>query len=52
MTRKKPAASPKPRGRVTLTSGLVGGTPSPLQPAQPEQPWRHKKPLGKNKGRK
>ena len=53
MNRKKNAGKPVTRGRLTLASVLAGGTgQNALQPTQAEQPWRNKKPLGKNRGRK
>jgi hypothetical protein len=53
MTRKKPESQKMARARLSLVSGLLGtalrGT---MQAPSPQEPWRNRKPKGKNKGGK
>jgi hypothetical protein len=53
MTHKKPDSKQMARPRLSLASRLLGtalrGT---RQVPPPEEPWRNKKPKGKNKGRR
>jgi len=51
MTRKKPESKQMARSRLSLVSGLLGtslrGT---MQMPLALEPWRNRKPKGKNKG--
>ena len=51
MTRKKPESKQMARSRLALVSGLLGpalrGT---MQMPLAQEPWRNRKPKGKNKG--
>ena len=51
MTRKKPESKQMARYRLSLVSRLLGtALRSTMKGPSPQEPWRNRKPKGKNKG--
>ena len=51
MTRKKPESKQMAHARLSLVSGLVGAAlRGTMQMPLAREPWRNRKPKGKNKG--
>jgi hypothetical protein len=53
MTHKKPDGRQLAHPRLSLASRLLGGAVRATLPApSPQEPWRNKKPKGKNRGKR
>jgi len=52
MTQKKASAKQQTYSRVSLVSGLLDGAVRATLPAPaPQEPWRNRRPKGRNRGK-